>query len=428
MPRSVPLSTLSGAGMDAAAPFNGRRRLAIAFALTLFAAFATTVFWSWIPRGLSVPLTEVQLAKVAQGTFLDQLLLRATVTPVSSVILDSVESGRVEEVLVQDGARVKAGDILFRLTNPQRQLELLARQSDHAQQLSNLSNLRVGLEASRIDHQRRLSDLEFSASQSEKQHARNIRLATQGFISTVALEESADRLAQQRRSLSEEQLSAKLELETKRNAMTQMGAAINRLESGLKLVNATVDALVVRAPVSGRLIDFGLQVGATVLPGQHFGRIDDPSDAKLSAQVDEYYLNRVTDGLSGHVRIKSSDFQVIVNRIFPQIKDGRFAIELKFANDRPSQLNPGQGVDAIIPLGLPTSAMILPNGPFIQDGGGAWVFVLASDGKTAMRRTIQLGRRNNGQLEVKAGLDVGEQVVISSYAPYGNATQLVLTQ
>ena len=144
-----------------------------------------------MPRGLSVSTADVRLATAQQSTFLDQLVLRASVAPLSSVILDAVESGRVEEIFVIDGTHVSVGEPLFRLSNSQRQLELLARQSDYAQQLSNLANLRVGLESSRVDHQRRLSDLEYSVAQAEKQQSRNVRLAGQGFISTVVLEESS---------------------------------------------------------------------------------------------------------------------------------------------------------------------------------------------------------------------------------------------
>jgi HlyD family secretion protein len=183
----------------------------------------------------------------------------------------------VEEVFATDGALVAKGQLLFRISNPQRNLELLARQSEHAVSIFNLSNLRVSQEASASDHQRRLADLQFALDQTQKQHTRNVKLAAQGYISAVALEESADRLAQQQRALQQEQQAAAAETRVRRSAEQQLESAIQGLSSGLKLVSATVDALAVRAPVAGRLTNFRLQVGESIATGKKIGRIDDPA-------------------------------------------------------------------------------------------------------------------------------------------------------
>jgi HlyD family secretion protein len=179
--------------MDSVAPKRRGKRLLFACAGGVLLALLVYGAWLWVPRGLQVSSAEARLATVEKGVFRDDIVVRATAEPLNSVILDSVESGRVEEIFARDGALVRKGQLLFRLSNPQRNLELLERQAEHAQQISNLSNLRVSQEAGRTEHQRRLSDLEFALQQGEKQHARNLRLAQQGFISNVALEESNDR-------------------------------------------------------------------------------------------------------------------------------------------------------------------------------------------------------------------------------------------
>jgi HlyD family secretion protein len=380
-----------------------------------------------MPHGLQVAGQDVRMATVERGVFRDDVVVRATAEPLNSVILDSVESGRVEEVFARDGALVKKGELLFRLSNPQRNLELLARQAEHAQQISNLSNLRVAQEVGRTDHQRHVADLEFALQQAEKQHARNARLAAQGFISQVALEESEDKLAQQRRTLLEEKRSIELEARVRNDALSKMETAIGGLQSGLRLVTATVDALAVRAPVDGMLADFHLMVGQTVKTDQRIGRIDDPNRFKLAADVDEFYLNRVGVGRTGNVTIDGKAWPVAVSTVYPQIKDGRFTLEMVFTKGQP-ELSPGQGLDAQITMGEPARALLLPNGAYANDTGGAWVFVLGHDGETVTRRTVRLGRRSNSQVEVLAGLEPGERVIISSYTAFGKAERLQLTK
>lgn len=419
---------ITGAAMDVRIP-KRRGRLALRIALwTAGVAIAAWAAWQAMPHGLQVAARDVRSARVAPGVYRDDIVVRASAEPFSSVMLDSVESGRVEEVFAHDGQRVNKGDLLFRLSNPQRNLELLARQTEYAQQISNLGTLRVAQEASRTDHQRRLADLEFAYTQAEKQQARNVGLAARGFLSAVALEESSDKLAQQKRTLDEEKHGSATEEQVRQRVGQQMEGVINGLQSGLKLVNATVDALAVRAPVAGVLTDFRLQVGETVRLDQRVGRIDDPQRFKLSAPIDEFYLSRVAVGRTGQVVQDGQAYPVRVSTVYPQIKDGRFTAEMVFTSGQPTVISPGQGIDAQLTLGEPARTLLLPNGAFANDGGGAWVFVVTPDGAHAAKRTVRLGRRNNTQIEVLSGLAAGDDVIVSGYTAFGKAEQLELTR
>jgi HlyD family secretion protein len=253
-------------------------------------------------------------------------------------------------------------------------------------------------------------------------------LAKNGFISKTALEESVDKMALLRHDLEEEKQSAEVENKTRRDAIAQMQGAIENLQSGMKVVNTTIDALKVRAPVAGRLTNFNLQVGETVKPDERTGRIDDPEKYKLSALVDEFYLNRVAVGVQGKAHIDNDDYALSVSRIYPQIKDGRFTVELTFTAKQPAGIHPGQRLDAQITLGTPSPALLLPNAAFINDSGGAWVFVVNPDGESAERRPIRVGRRNNSQVEITSGLAKGEKVIVSTYALYGTATRLQIAK
>ena len=218
------------------------------------------------------------------------------------------------------------------------------------------------------------------------------------------------------------------EVKVKRDALSQLEKATRELSSGLALVGATVEALAVRAPAAGMLTGFRLQVGQTVKTDQHIGRIDDPNSFKLAAQVDELYLNRVALGRQGAVKQGEAAWPVAVSTIYPQIKEGRFTVEMVFSKGQPSVLRAGQSLDAQITLGEPAGALLLPSGAFVNDSGGAWVFVLAANGQDAQRRNVRLGRRSNSQIEILSGLSPGAQVIVSSYAAFGKAERLQLTK
>jgi len=423
----APPPAVTGAAMDKVVP-KRRGRLALRLGMgTLVLAGAGWAFWQAVPHGLQVASRDVRIARAEHGVFRDDVVVRATAEPLNSIILDSVESGRVEEVFAKDGQTVKKGDLLFRLSNPQRNLELLARQTEYSQQIFNAANLRVSQETVRTEHQRRLSDLDYALSQARKQHARNVRLAGQHFISAVALEESADKLAQQQRALDEEKRAVDTEEQVRGRALQQMDSALHGLQSGLQLVSATVDALAVRAPADGVLTDFRMLVGQTVRPDQHIGRIDDPRHFKLSAQIDEFYLSRVTVGRTGRVLQDDKTYELRVSIVYPQIKEGRFTAEMVFTSGQPGVISPGQGMDAQLTLGEPAKALLLPNGAFVNDTGGSWAFVVAADGEHVDKRALRLGRRNNNQVEVLSGLAPGEKVIVSGYTPFGKAERLQLT-
>jgi HlyD family secretion protein len=423
-----PQRPASGVAMDTVIPRRRGRRIAIIAASVLAMAFAAYTLWSWMPRGLQIDGSDLRIGQAARGVFVDEIIVRSNAEPLNSVILDAVESGRVEEVFAADGALVKKGQLLFRISNPQRNLELLARQYEHSVSVFNLSNLRVSQQASASDHQRRLDDLQFALDQARKQHARNVRLSAQGFISSVALEESEDKLAQQERALKQEQQANVAESRVRQSAEQQLESSIQGLNSGLKLVSATVDALAVRAPAEGRLTNFRLQIGESIATGKNIGRIDDPARFKLTANVDEYYLNRMAVGRHGNVQQDGRSYAADIRTIYPQIKDGRFTVEMVFTKGQPPVLNPGQSLDARITLGEPAPALLLPNGAFINDSGGAWVYVLDASGHSAQRRAVRTGRRNNSQIEVLDGLSAGDKVILSSYAAYGNSPRLQITQ
>jgi HlyD family secretion protein len=418
---------VTGAAMDRPLPKRHPNYVIVAIvALVLLGGIA--VISLLIPHGLQVAEGDIRIATVQQGLFRNDVVVRSTAAPLHTIMLDALESGRVEEVLVNDGALVAKDALLFRLSNPQLRLNLVAREADRAQQISNLSTLRVSIETSQTEHQRRMLDLNFALTQAEKQFTRNASLAKTGVIPVVALDESHDRLLQEHQALDDEKTRSVIEMRIKRDGVRQMEQAVEQLDAGLKVVNDAIEGLAVRAPIAGRLTDFRLQLGEIVKSEQRIGRIDDPTQFKLTAQLDEYYLGRVMTGKKGSVNVNGRDYPVEVSRVFPQITDGRFLIELLFTGETPPEMNPGQSAETRITLGGTSPGLILPNDAFINDTAGAWAFLLARDGRSAERREIRVGRRNNSQVEVASGLAPGERVIVSTYARFGKAERLQIAK
>ncbi len=414
----------SGVAMDRTLPRarygSWLRRMLVASVMGV----AVLGVWLTLPRGLPVKTADLQVGTVTAGQFRDEILFRAAATPFESVMLDATEGGRVEAIQVRDGAIVKQGDLLFRLSNPQREQEVLARSADVAQQIANIATLRAALATARSEHHRRISDLEFQVDRTRKNNERNERLARQGFLSEAALEESRDMTAQQERLLAQARADAATEDATRQRAIAEMDRAVAGLNQGLALVRTTMNGLVVRAPTDGRLTDFHLDVGTSVKPGDRLGRLDTPGRYKLVAQVDEFYLGRVAPGLIGTADIDGRSVALVVTRVNSQVKERRFEMELDFSGPMPAQLQPGQTIDTRVVLGKPSEALLLPDGAFFADTGGAWVFVLSPDGKSAERRKVKLGRRGAGQIEVLGGLEASDRVIVSGYAGFGEAQQL----
>lgn len=424
-----PISQISsGAAMDRVVKRAPRQRWLKMLGVACLVLLLGAAVWMALPRGRAVKMDDIEIGTVESGIFRDALVQRGNLVPLSSVYLDATDGGRVEEVLVRDGAMIKKGDLLFRLSNPQREQDVLARSAEVAQQLANLSNLRAALASAQATYRRDEAAAEYNLQQADKKYARDRQLAARGFISQATLDESEDNLAYQRKHLERIQQDGQFELTTRKQSMQEMNAAIEGLRNGLSLVRASVDGLAVRAPINGRLTNFQLQVGELIKPSDRLGRVDDPGRFKLSASVDEYYLNRVTPGLRGSVVLADKTCAVTLSRVDPQVKDGRFTLELTFDETPPAGIQPGQSADVTITLGQSKQALLIPDGLFYADSGGSWIFVVEVDGKHARRQTVRLGRRAAGKIEVLAGLKAGDRIIVSSYRQFSSAELLKLVR
>lgn len=401
-----------------------KRRLA---AGTIAAALLIALLAWAMPRGTPVARSDLKLSTVTAGVFNDELIVRATAAPARSVLLDASDSGRVDAVLASDGAVVHAGDLLYRLSNPQREQEVLARSADVAQQLANLSVQRAELAAARAAQRHERASLQYELDKAQADTRRSTDLAASGFISAAAQEDSRRRADLQARLLAQEIEDDDAALKIREQSVSELERAVIGLDNGLRLVRDAAAGLNARAPVSGRLTGFALQVGATVHPGDHLGRIDQEGGFKLMASVDEFYRDRMAIGLPARLESAASgagQVELKVARIEPRINNGHFGVEFDFPGAAPRGLQSGQAIDVRIVLGASKPAPLIDDGAFYGESGGTWVYVLDATGRTAERRAVHLGRRAAGRVEVLEGLHPGERVIVSSVRRFGDATRL----
>jgi HlyD family secretion protein len=376
------------------------------------------LFYILAPRSDSqtVEASRIQIATVEKGLFEDFLPLRGRVTPLVTVYLDAVEGGRVEQLAVEDGAIVTKGQLLAVLSNADLQLSTLARQTEVEQQLNNMRGQELALAQTRSNNRRELNQAEVELAKARRQYELYRPLAQKGFVSAKQLNDARDDLNFQSRKLAITRQSIAQDEELQRNQLQQLRSSASSLNSGLGIARGSLSQLNLRAPVAGQLSGFSIQLGQSVQQGERLGQIDSAGRSKLVADVDEYYLGRVVLGQGASLDAEGKTYALRVAKIYPQVRNGQFQIDVVFDGPEPPSLQRGQTLQAKLTLGDTTRATLLPSGAFFNDTGGNWVFVVGPDGTSATKRNVQIGRRNAEYFEVLSGLKAGERVIISSYS------------
>jgi len=420
----------SGGGMDKVVT---SRRLPLKFKLAAGAAavlLLIALFYVFGPRvnSQTVPVSRLTVSTVTQGRFDDFLPLRARVEPLVSVYLDAVEGGRVEQVLVEDGAMVSQGQMLAVLSNSDLQLNVLARQTEVTQQINSMRSQELALSQTRSANERAVIEAELSAQTARRAFETQRPLAERGFIPARQFADSRDAYdaARARAALLRRTQATDERLQS--SQLAQLRASTAALNQSLELARASLDSLNLRAPVAGQLTAFSIQVGQSFNRGERLGQVDSAGRNKLRAQVDEFYLGRVSQGQIASAEIGGRPFRMRVSKIYPQVRNGVFEIDLQFIGQEPADLQRGQTVQTRLVLGAPSQARLIPAGAFYNDTGGAWLFVVSPDGGTAVRRNVRLGRRNNDFIEVLDGLDPGERVITSAYTGFAERDSLSLSE
>lgn len=406
-----------------------RRRRWIVLAAAGAAVVAAGAAVAWLLPGahsVAVKASEAQIATVRREPFQDYVPVRASVEPLTTVYVTAVEGGQVEQVLALDGAEVAAGAPLARLANPQLKLAVVSKEAEIAGRLGDVSGQELALQKARADRERELAQATYDAQKARRELDRRQSLHDKGFESDVALKTAIDEVAYTQARVASLQSDGAREASIGANQHARIRQLSGRLNDNLSAVEASLDALVVKAPMAGRLTNFVMQPGQPLKAGETVGQVDSEGAYKLTAELDEFYLGRVAVGQMASADLDGRALPLKVARVLPQVAQGRFHVELAFQGRPPAALRRGQSLDVRLVLGDTRPAVTLPNEAWLEGSGGAFAFVVTPDGRRADRRTITVRRRNPQQVEIASGLRPGEKVVVSSYAGLSPYAHLIL--
>ncbi len=386
---------------------------------------AIAMLWGARERSFSIATSAVTIATVGNDVFHDFVPLHGTVAPKDTIYLDALAGGQVEKILAQAGDQVAQGQPLIIFRNAQLQLDVLNNEGRLVESITQLQSFETQLEANRVGNAKTLADIRFNIASLEHTVARYDPLQKEGAISSKDVETVHDQLDHYR-ALLPLQIETNRRQEALRSAqLPSMQTELESLKKSLEVTRAQLDDLTVRAPVSGRITALDLKIGENRNRGERLAEIVPPTGFKLAADIDEYYLSRTRTGQDADVTLNGLTYRLKVARIYPQVKNGVFTVDLNFAGAMPADLTTGAAAEGKLTLGGDRQGVILPAGPFLEASGGDYVFVLDGSG-SAHRRRIKLGRRNVMQVEVLSGLKPGDRVIISDYAGYDKIDRIDL--
>lgn len=403
--------------------FPPRRVAGLAAGLVFFGLSAYGILRDSGLRKLHVERDKVTISTVERAPFLEYTPVRGTVLPIRTVYLDALVSGQVVEVFREEGTTVEEGEPLLRLTNPELELQVMQQEAVLEQRREELRNGRLSMEQDLLRSRQQLMEMEYRLQVDQRKFERYKSLPEQVLAAILPMQEYERLREEYEFSL------RKLELSRETHAhdsllsaqrVKQLGAAVARMERSIVIVRQRLDQLTVRAPVAGQLTALDADLGVSKGAGERLGQIDIIDDFKVRAQIDEHYIARVGRGQRGEFDHAAATYRLVVRKVYPEVRDGRFEVDLEFEEAAPGGIRRGQTLHIRLELGDLEEAVQVARGGFYQTTGGHWVYVVGPEGERAMRRQIKLGRQNPRVYEVLEGLEPGEQVITSSYEHFGD--------
>jgi HlyD family secretion protein len=382
-------------------------------------------FFSGHVSTYKVEKDKLIIESVIRGQFNDYITVTGTVEPISTVFLDALEGGRVEEILIEEGSMVKKGDIILRLTNPDLYLNILDSEAQLAEKENFLRNTQVTMEQERIAIKRELINLKYDIERNERTYQQNTELIKDDLISKEEFIRSKEDLDMARSSQELFIERQKADSIFRSVQVETIKANLDNMRRNLALVRQRVENLNVKATVDGQLGLLVPEIGQSISRGANMGQINVLTSYKVSAQMDEHYIDRVRTQLTATLDRQGSLFNLVVRRVYPEVRGGTFEIDMVFTDTMPDNIRTGQTYYISLQLGQPKEALLVPLGGFFQETGGQWIFVLDPSESFAIKRNISIGRKNPKYYEVLEGLQPGEKVIISGYESFGKNEKLV---
>ena len=369
-------------------------------------------------RTLQVDAADLTLSQVTRGEFKDYVRLSGTVVPIQVVHISPEEGGIVMEKVAEEGQKVRRGDVIVRLANSSLDLEILNAEAELAEKQNLLRNTQVAMQQDKLNNETEKASLDMDVERKRRASQQNKRLYGEKLISKETwLQAKEDyELARRKQALIGERL--KKDSLYRSIQMDQMEDNLANMRRNVLLVRERKGKLEGCSPIDGELGLLDAELGKNVSSGQSIGQVNDLSNFKIEAQIDEHYIDRVKVGLSATFERDGQTYSLTVRKVYPEVREGKFRTDLVFTGARPANIRSGQTYYLNLELGRPTQAVLVPKGTFFQTTGGNWIFVLDKAGNKAYRRNIRIGRQNPQHYEVEEGLEPGERVIISGYEAF----------
>ena len=367
-------------------------------------------------RSLNVNKPEISIKTVEEGFFEDFILFQAKVTPLNSMLVNVIEGGAVQEIFVSNGDKVVQGQPLVRLYNPNTELTYMQQETSIIEQINNLNKAKLDLRNQELNLAKDLISIEHDFVDAKNLFDLNQKLFDQEILSKNEWQKTQENFRFQKERMDIIKQSVRKEKQANAIQIGQLNQSIEIMNKSLTILRKNKNNFLITAPLSGRLSSFEPILGKTYIQGNSIGTIDVMKGYKLVADVDEFYLDRVSEGQKGTIEFNGEQMEVQIKKVIREIKSGRFIVELSFMSNENLELNQGLTFGVRINLSEKTKTTLLPKGSFYQDTSGKWIFVVKEN--KAERRMITLGRENPLYYEVVEGLKAGEKVIISSYVDY----------
>lgn len=375
---------------------------------------------------LNVDTERLMISEVVEGPFKEFIPINGVVMPITTIYLDALEGGRVEEKLVEDGAMLKRGQPILRLSNTDLELTLANQETAVFEVLTQMQNTKNNAEQNTIRQLNQMAEVTNALEEASRVYHLNKKLYEQKAIGFQDFKSSENLYNYQvRRKNLTEQILTQDSLST-RTQLAQMEESYARMQNALQLMRRKVGDLIVRAPVDGQLTSLDAEIGQSKQKGERLGQLDVLSGYKIRADIDEHYISRVFTGLEGDFTFAGKKYFLKIKKIYTQVTGGRFQVDMEFTGEVPQGIRRGQTLQVGLALGDESVVILVPKGGFFQTTGGNWIFKVNEAGNLAFKQDITLGRQNPNHYEVLSGLKPGDKVVTNSYETYGKMEELVL--
>jgi len=394
-------------------------------AIVLVAIILFFIFRDWTST-VRVEKERITIASVFQGVFNDYITNDGTAAPISTIYLDAYEGGKVEEILLEEGSMLKKDDIIIRLSNNDLNLNILNSEAQLAEKSNFLREVRIRMEQEKHSLEREVLNAKYDLIAKKRTWEQNKELFKDQLISRDEWMRSEESFLLADKTQELVLLRQKQDSVFRNLQIEQITENLKNMQLNLAMVKQQQDYLKVKSPVDGQLGSLMVEIGQSIPRGFRIGQINILTSYKIEADVDEHYIDRIRPGLTGFIERPNDTLQLEIKKVYPEVRNGRFKIDLVFTGKLPENIRIGQSYFIKLQLGQPVEAMQIPQGSFYQTTGGQWIFVVDKSGEFALKRNIKIGRKNPQYYEVIDGLAPGEQVIVSDYTIFGNNDKVEL--